>query len=529
MGEKLRKVRAWISDRASAEPDLSGSGGGRLPNGVGWLHTLGYAVMALIVIQAVTGTALAMYYSPHPDGAYASMQYIHYRLPMGRIVHGLHAYGASAVIVATFLHLLRTFVHGAYKPPRELLWVLGVILFQLVLAFGFTGYLLPGDQKAYFATAVGTQYPAGIPVVGPTVQKLMRGGEEIGALTMTRFYAVHVLLLPMLLVPLAWAHVLIGKRKGLTPPGVRVGEPAPPARDNFAYKQAFRNMAAIFAAFGIVFLLAVFRPVELEFKANPSDPTYHPRPEWYFLSLFQLMNEASRTPVLKAVPEWLLAVALPGLAMTFLALAPWIDRGPERRAGRRPLMIGAMALGTLGVVGLTVRAYGTLTPNATPSYSLYARYTDGGEKPLDPALVARGRKAFENCGTCHGAYDDYAGPDAPDLTGYGRKTFLTQVHGFPHMSRMPFYERFEKYVRGEIRPPDTGMPKFSPEDLSPEDLHAIGAYLSQSLEEGSRSVPTAPDKEGVDATGADAAGTASPGGMANPGGGDPKENTPHKH
>jgi ubiquinol-cytochrome c reductase cytochrome b subunit len=487
-------VVTWLCDRCTVGPETYKALNKGLPKGVGWLNTLGSTAMTLIMIQVITGTFLAMYYSPHPDASYEAMRYIDHQVPMGNLVHGLHHYGASAVVLVVFVHLLRTYFHGAYKAPREMTWIMGIIIFNVILALGFTGYLLPWDQKAYWATQVGTKIPEGIPVAGPMIQQLMRGGTEIGALTITRFYALHVLLLPAILVPLLVGHLLLVWRKGPTPPGSRVGEKVP-ATSKFVDHQLFKDSVAMFVVFGIVFALALFKPVELEFKANPTDPSYHPRPEWYFLFLFQFLNDFAKVPILGKLPAWVPAVVLPGIAMTFLALAPWIDRGPERKVSRRPLMVGVMLLGLLGVVGFTMRAYSQMKPNATPKHSLYAQFTGAGAYALLPDQVMLGREAFAACGPCHRAYDDYQGTAGPDLTGYGFRTFLSEVEGHPEVLKLSFYERFEQYVRGDIRVPNSMMPNYSVEMLSRERLDAIGAYLSQTVAEAEETTARASAEE----------------------------------
>lgn len=477
----LARLREWLFDRAGLTPQLRQSFNKGLPPGVGWLNALGSTAMFLIAVQVVTGIVLAMYYSPHPDAAYESVRYIDREVVMGRLVHGIHHYGASAVVVVVFLHLLRTYFQGAYKPPRELIWLLGIGLFGLILGFGFTGYLLPWDQKAYFGTQVGTQIPGSTPVVGPATQQVLRSGEDVNALTLTRFFAIHVLLLPALLVFLMGAHVLMIWIKGPTAPGTRVGETAPYA-SRFVDHQLMRDAVVMGLAFGIVFALSLVRPVQLEFKANPTDATYHPHPEWYFLFLFQFLADFGKIPGLGRV-EWLGAVLLPTLALLFLALAPWIDRSPERRASRRPLMIGIMGVGLLAVVGLTVRAYALLHPNATPENSLYAHFTDGGARDLDPKQVEAGRRAFAACGGCHSAYADYDGKTARDMSGYGLANFLGDPKQHPRASRLPYYQRFTEFVRGPLQPEGLAMPKYSEEMLSQEKLDAIGAYLSQDPRE----------------------------------------------
>jgi len=481
----LGKTRGWVFDRTATNPENLEAPKRELPKGVGWLNTLGPVALALIAIQGVTGAFLAMYYSPHPDAAHETMRYIDHVLPMGRVVHGLHHYGDSAIVLAVFLHLLRVYFQGAYKPPRELVWITGVLLFGLVIGFGFTGALLPWDQKAYASTQVRTQFPAGIPFLGPMIQQLMRGGKDIGALTLTRFYAIHMLLLPMLLIPLVQVHLALAWRKGPTPPGARVGEEAAASGGRPVEQHLLRNAVAILIAFSIVLGLAVLRPVELEFKANPADATYSPRAEWYFLFLFQFLRDFASIPVLGKLPEWAIAGGIPAVVMGFLILAPWIDRGPERRPSKRPLMTGIMVVGLVAIVGLTVRAYSLLHPNATPGNSLYGHFTQGGEKgDIPPNLVKAGKAAFATskpvpCATCHKAYADFSAGAGPEMSGYGLKTFLTDVPGHPELATMPFYDRFVKYVRGDIRQPNSKMPMYPVEVLSDEQLDAIAAYVSQ--------------------------------------------------
>jgi ubiquinol-cytochrome c reductase cytochrome b subunit len=479
----LGKVRNWVTDRAEVGPEGFQALNRGLPKGVGWLNTLGSAAMALIALQVITGVFLAMYYSPHPDAAYETIRFIDH-LPAGRLVRGLHFYGESALVIVVFLHLLRTYFHAAYKPPRELVWITGIVLLVLVLGFGFTGYLLPWDQNAFNATQARTEYAAGVPVFGPILLVLLRGSSNVGALTLTRFYAIHILLLPILLLILLQAHLVVAWRKGPTPPGVRVGETAPVVT-RFIEGQLLRDAVAIFVVFCAVYAMAFLRPVELEFKANPSDASYHPHPEWYFLSLFQFVTDFGKLPGIGKV-SFIPVMVIPGLVMTFFLLAPWIDRSPERKASKRPLMVAAMVLVLLIATGFTLRAYALLRPNATPSNSLFATYAERGEAPLKPDQVAKGVEAFRamGCGGCHVAYHDFSPPKpfGPDLSGYGLRTIpLVEISGHPEIAGTSYHDRFVKFVRGELRPPpeEDRMPKYAEDRLPPDQLEAIGAYLSQ--------------------------------------------------
>ena len=177
-----------------------------MPEGVGWTHVFGSTLLFLIVVQLVTGILLALTYSPSPTAAYESVQYIDNHVVFGRFIRGLHHWSASAFVVVLVAHLLRTFLYGAYKAPRRSTWIQGVGLFLVVLGFAFTGYLLPWDMKAYFATRVGIQVGASAPGLGPIIATLLRGGSELGELTLTRFYALHVMVLPLALLGLVGLH-----------------------------------------------------------------------------------------------------------------------------------------------------------------------------------------------------------------------------------------------------------------------------------------------------------------------------------
>ena len=186
-----------------------------------WLYTLGSASLFIFTVQFVTGALLAMNYVPSPDHAYDSVRYIGSSVLMGSFIRGLHHWGASFMVVLTALHLLRVYFMGAYKYPRELTWLVGVVLFLLVMGFSFTGYLLPWDQKAYWATMVGTNIAGQTPVVGGYVAKVLKGGEELGATTLTRFYALHVLALPALLAAAAGLHLFLVVWHGISEPPQR--------------------------------------------------------------------------------------------------------------------------------------------------------------------------------------------------------------------------------------------------------------------------------------------------------------------
>ncbi|MCJ7566485.1 MAG: cytochrome b N-terminal domain-containing protein [Anaerolineales bacterium] len=183
---------------------------------VNWFYTLGSATLFTAINQAVTGILLTIYYVPSPDEAYASIQYITSQVPAGWLIRGLHHWGASAMILLTVLHMVRVIVYGSYKYPREVTWFTGVGLLLVVFGFGFSGYLLPWDQKAFWATTVGTRIAEVTPLVGNAILRIMRGGTELTAITLARFFGVHVWFLPATLLVLVGIHLYLVIRIGIS-------------------------------------------------------------------------------------------------------------------------------------------------------------------------------------------------------------------------------------------------------------------------------------------------------------------------
>jgi len=183
---------------------------------VNWWYTLGSATLFVAINQAITGILLTLYYVPTPDHAYDSVVYITTQLPMGWLIRGMHHWGASVMVILTVAHLLRVFFFGAYKFPREVTWMTGVILLIVVIGFGFTGYLLPWDQRAYWATTVGTRIVGVAPVVGDWLLRVARGGNELSAVTLARFFGTHVWVLPAALIMLVGVHLYLVIRNGIS-------------------------------------------------------------------------------------------------------------------------------------------------------------------------------------------------------------------------------------------------------------------------------------------------------------------------
>jgi menaquinol-cytochrome c reductase cytochrome b subunit len=221
-------VVGWVDERTGASGFLRGFLFRKVPKGTNWFYTLGSATMFAFLSQAITGIFLAMYYDPNPNNAYDSVQHITNDVFLGSLVRGMHRWGATVMIVLVFLHMARVFFFGAYKYPRELNWVIGVVLLVLTLAMGLTGYLLPFDQRSFWATVVAVNITGTGPVVGPYLADFLRAGPEFGATTLTRFYAIHMLLIPLLIAALIGLHLYLVAKLGTTaPPWIKAKMPEP--------------------------------------------------------------------------------------------------------------------------------------------------------------------------------------------------------------------------------------------------------------------------------------------------------------
>jgi len=226
------EIVGWIDERSAASGFLRGFLFRKVPKGTNWFYTLGSATLFAFLSQAVTGIFLAMYYDPSATRAYDSVQHINNDVWLGSLVRGMHHWGASVMIVLIFLHMGRVFFFGAYKYPRELNWIVGVVLLVLVLMMGLTGYLLPFDQRSFWATVVAVNLNGTAPFLGPYLADFLRGGPEFGATTIERFYAIHMLLIPVLLAVLIGIHIYLVTKLGTTaPPWLKAKLPEPLERE----------------------------------------------------------------------------------------------------------------------------------------------------------------------------------------------------------------------------------------------------------------------------------------------------------
>jgi len=340
----IRRLADWLDHRTGFRAARHHLLDETLPPGTGWAFTFGSLLLFGLTIQVVTGTLLALFYAPTPDHAWDSVRYITTSVRGGYLLRGLHHWGASLVVVTAVVHMMRVILFGSYRAPREVNWIVGLVLLHVILAFGLTGYLLPWDQRAYWATVVTINISKLTPLAGAFLADLLRGGPDIGALTLTRWYGAHVLVLPPVLFGLTALHLLLMRRHGISGPiRERPGIP-----QTFFPYQAARDLTVAIVAGVLLAVLAWKGAPALEPPADPTASNYTPRPEWYFLGLFQL---------LKYFPgrlEVVGAIVIPGAVMTLLALLPWIDRARSRRLGDRRWLLSLLAAGVAAITTLTV-------------------------------------------------------------------------------------------------------------------------------------------------------------------------------
>lgn len=465
-----------------------------MPEGVGFFHVTGSLCLFMALIQVVTGVLLAFYYSPTPETAWESVRYVDQIVPFGGAIHALHHWGASGFVVAVFLHMIRVFAYAAYKGKRKWTWVLGVGLLFTTLGFGFTGYLLPWDMKAYFGTVVGTNIVGAVPFAGAPLRAFLLGGPDVGALTLPRFYAIHVLILPAALAALVSGHLFLVRLFGITPPFRRDDEPvSKPFR--FFPDQALRESFVMLGAAVVLISLAWFVGGNLEAKADPLNTAYAPHPEWYFLGLQQLLR------YFPGKYEVVGVFILPTAFTLGLVLLPFLDRNPERALRRRPLALTALGLAVAAAVALTTQGYlelrherkimaesasaeapaepaagaAPVAPVAPDAASAAApspapAVAPGGEAAVDVGLAKAGADLFValDCAKCHVGPEVGKGPNIPPALDLAGDRFTPEWMA-SYMKEVP-PRRYE--TKG--RHPVARMPDFK---LTERENAAITAHL----------------------------------------------------
>ncbi len=470
----MGRAMDWIDDRTGIRSLLRTLLDEEVPGGARVRYVFGSVLAYLFMQQVVLGILLATYYSPSASDAWASTAYLQDRVTAGWFLRGLHHHGSSFMVIVTVLHFAQVVLAGAYRAPREVNYWTGLVMGGVVLAFALTGYLLPWDQKGYWATQVATGIMGTVPG-GEPLQQVVQGGNQYGNLTITRFYALHVFVLPIVLGALLGAHLWLFRRHGVTPPA-RL-DPAELERTSgrFWPDQLFFDVLAMaLTAGGLVALTVQTHGAELYAPADPA-ANFPARPEWYFLFLFQLLK------YFEGPLQIVATVIIPGAATVFLVALPFIDRAPDRRLRKRWPVLTLVALLMAGVGALTALAVVEDANNDKYQEAVAVAEQEAArarELALEGVLPEGGPAVWqndprfatielfrENCSTCH-KLNGVGGEEAPTLTAFSSRDWLVGAIREPQTVR---------YFGGTKGHDD--MEAYPPEDLPQDQLDATIEYL----------------------------------------------------
>ena len=449
----LSAVGAWCDARLRLRESLLPMMRHPVPRGIagpmGWWYVLGSASMTMLMIQILTGVGLAFVYVPSADRAYDSLLALNYDQPLGWFLRALHYYAGSGMVVLVLLHMTQVFLHGAYKYSRELTWVLGVLLLLCTMGMFFTGQVLRWDPDAYWGLAVGGSMAGRVPVIGPWVVHTMLGGQVIGGDALSRFFALHVFIIPGALLFFLAVHLWLVLKRGISAPPVP-GQTVDPATYDARYENELKNGVpflgdamlkdVLFSALAVIVVVVIAAIVGPKGPTGPPDPTIggaNPRPEWPFLWLFALLSLSPPGA------ETFIILVFPALLIVALFLVPFISNRGERAPSRRPVAVLTV------VVALTL--FGVLTyQGATSFWSPEMTAWSGDPVPEDivqkcSPLQLQGALVFQykNCRNCH-VLGGSGGQRGPDLTTVGmlltRDQLIDQVsNGTPGGGNMPAY------------------------------------------------------------------------------------------
>ncbi len=374
-----------------------------------WTAAFGSLLLFAFVLQIITGILLTTCYAPSVGTAWQSVKYIQAEAPLGWFIRGLHHWGSSAMVILLLFHLVQVFTWGAYKRPRELTWMTGVLLLGLILVLAFTGYLLPWDEKAYWASKVGLGIVSTVPLIGERLKLLLQGGPDMGNLTLTRFFTLHGFILPGAVIALVVVHLYLFRRNDVTTAWWEDDALLESKTEPFWPGQVWKDGVVALLFLLILAGWAYSHPAPLGAVADPSK-AYEARPEWYFMFLFQILR------YFHGPYEVVGTFVLPSLFFIILFFWPLLDRSPARDPRRRPIAMGMLVISTIGLVGLTIFAVKSDVRMTTPAFAMQPKVSAAPLQKLNVSDLYS-----TNCLACHGV--DGTGnalrvalPTIPDLT-----------------------------------------------------------------------------------------------------------------
>jgi ubiquinol-cytochrome c reductase cytochrome b subunit len=425
------RVGRWVNDRWPLDIVIRWSLEEEMPGGTSYAYVFGSCVFVVFLLQVITGVWQLLYFVPMIDHAYNSLNYLRIEVPFGWLIHGLHYWGASAMMILVGLHISQVYIWGAYKNPRQLTWLLGVVQLILTLALGFTGPILPWDERGYWEAEVGASSAGTVPILGTLARNLLLGGSTLGQLTLSRFFFLHVAVLPGILMACIGLHLVAFRKSGISGPW---DEAKRKRMGPFWPDQVFKDAVIITAIFIILVGLAAFFRAPFSGPLDIMETFYVPKPEWYFLFFYQ---------TLKAFHGWLEPVGTIGvpLVLTLLFLfLPFIDRSPERNPARRPTAMIVYCIFVAWVITMAIIGYYSKPGVATGATAggRTASVQTAPSTSQDPpaqvsASVSRGAQLFNSLGCigCH-TIQGRGGVVGPELNtrllqGKSSQWLITQI------------------------------------------------------------------------------------------------------
>jgi len=396
------KQTGWWESRLGLSSALSETLDEKIPGGAKFTYALGSATILTFLTLAVTGVWELFYYVPSTASAYNSVNFIRFQVPFGWLIHGLHFWAANAMVVLVMLHLAQTFLWGAFKKPRELTWVLGVVLLLATLGSVFTGGPLAWDEKGFWAANVGAGLAGSVPVIGGWLQHVIFGSVPLGQLTLSRLFPLHIAIIPVVILCIFGLH-MVSFRKGGAAGSIKES----PRIGEFWPDQILMDLVVYAGVLTVLVWLSANLMPALTGPGDPTDPTYVARPDWPFLWLFQMLKYVGGSM------EWIAFVGVPVVGLLLLFAIPWLDRKAERSPARRPVAMLVFVVVIVAISGLTYLggaeqppavAAQTGAPPATPASALNTTPTPGPSVASTTIGSAdHGKTIFvAYCQQCHG-------------------------------------------------------------------------------------------------------------------------------
>ncbi len=473
----LWAVGNWFDARLKLRATLMPMMEHPIPRGaagpMGWWYVFGSASLTLLLIQILTGIGLALVYVPSADKAYDSLLYMNYQVTLGWFLRALHYYAGSGMVVLVLAHITQVFLHGAYKYPRELTWVLGVLLLLCTLGMFFTGQVLRWDPDAYWGLSIGGSMAGRVPVLGPWMVRMLLGGPVIGADSLSRFFALHVFVIPGALLFFLAVHLWLVLKCGISAPPVP-GQLVDPKTYDAAYHKELKTGVpflgdamlkdAFFSALAVIVVVILAAVLGPKGPSGPPDPSLsgaNPRPEWPFLWLFALLA-LSPPPI-----ETVIMLVFPAILIGILFVVPFLSNRGERAPSRRPVAVLAVIV-IYTILG--VLTYQGVTSPWSPKMTAWSGDPiPENEVRNSTPLQMQGAALFQNkdCRNCH-ALEGSGGQRGPDLTTVGTR-----------LTRDQLIDQISNGTPGGIKQGDPGggnMPGFG-KQITPAEMTALVAFL----------------------------------------------------